>query len=498
MRSITGAGKKIAVITVPVAMGLTVLAAPTLPAQSALASSPFINWPSYLDGVTHQSHAAGATAITQSNAGELTEAWHFMPAAPPVASLGYALNASPTVYDGVVYIGGNNGTFYAIDESTGAVIWQRAIGYVPTTTNCPARGTTSTATVAAAPATGVPTVYVASGNGYLWAMNAATGAVAWKSVTHLPVGDTGNYYEWASPTVANDKIYIGLAGCNKIHVRGALLAFSQSTGTKLATYYTVPSGEVGGSIWSTAAVASDGDVFVGTGNDIPPTPSNEGTSESILKLNGTTLARLGRWQLPLADQPSDDDDFGASVSLFSAVLPGMTTATPMVGACNKNGVYYALKRNDLATGPVWQTRIAAVNTADNGMAAACLSSTVVNGSSLYVAGTATTINGTSYAGSIDELNAATGEIVWATGLSAPVLGTPSLDGAGVLAVATYGTSPEPEADYLLNPTTGAILATVDNGDSAQFAQPVFADGYLFIATDTAGLYAYQAPAAARQ
>jgi outer membrane protein assembly factor BamB len=147
---------------------------------------------------------------------------------------------------------------------------------------------------------------------------------------------------------------------------------------------------------------------------------------------------------------------------------------------------------------VWRTRIAAVNTGDNGMSAACLSSTVVNGSSLYVAGTATTIDGTSYAGSIDELNAATGKIVWATGLSAPVLGTPSLDGAGVLAVGTYGTSPEPEADYLLNPSTGAILATVDNGDSAQFAQPVFADGYLFIATETAGLYAYQAPAAARQ
>ena len=68
-------------------------------------------------------------------------------------------------------------------------------------------------------------------------------------------------------------------------------------------------------------------------------------------------------------------------------------ATPMVGACNKNGVYYALKQNDLGAGPVWQTRIAAVNTGDNGMSPACLSSTVVNGNSLYVAGTATTIDG---------------------------------------------------------------------------------------------------------
>jgi polyvinyl alcohol dehydrogenase (cytochrome) len=498
IRGIAGTGTRIAAITVPVAMALTALAAVAWPGAGASAATSFINWPSYLYGVTHNSYAADAKAITQANASTLTEAWHFMPGAPPVAALGYALNASPTVYDGVVYIGGNNGTFYALNESTGAIIWQRAIGYLKATTNCGARGTTSTATVTTNSATGVLTVYVASANGYLYAMNAATGSVIWKSVTHLQVGDNGNYTEWASPTVANGKIYIGLAGCNTTHIRGALLEFNQSTGALQATYYTVPSADVGGSIWATAAVASDGDVFVGTGNDIPPTPRNVGTSESIVELNGTTLAQLGKWQLPLADQPSDDDDFGASVSLFSAVLPGTTTATPMVGACNKNGVYYALKQNDLGAGPVWQTRIAAVNTGDDGMLAACLSSTVVNGSSLYVAGTATTIDGTSYAGSIDELNAATGAIVWATGLSAPVYGTPSLDGAGVLAVGTDGSSPEPEADYLLNPSTGAVLATVDNGDSAQFAQPVFADGYLFIGTETTGLYAYQVPAAGKR
>jgi polyvinyl alcohol dehydrogenase (cytochrome) len=495
---IAGACTKTLAMTVTLAMALTALAAMDVPAPGASASTSFINWPSYLDGVVHHSYAAGATAITQSNAGSLTEAWNFKPGKPPVASLGYQLNASPTVYDGVVYIGGNNGTFYAIDESTGAVIWKRAIGYVPATTNCEAIGTVSTATVASDPATGVLTVYVASANGYLYAMNAATGAVTWKSVTHLPVGDSGNYVEWASPAVAKKKIYIGLAGCGTIHIRGALLEFSQSTGKKLASYYTVPAGVVGGSIWSTAAVASDGDVFVGTGNDLPPTPGNEGTSESIVELSGTTLAQLGFWQLPLADQPSDDSDFGASVSLFSAVLPGSATATPMVGACNKNGVYYALRQNDLAAGPVWQTRIAAVSTGNDGTSAACLSSTVVHGNSLYVAGAATTIGGTSYAGSIDELNAATGKIVWATGLPARVFGTPALDGAGVLAVGTYGESPEPEADYLLNPDSGAILATVDNGDSAQFAQPVFADGYLFIATDSTGLYAYQVPKAARR
>jgi polyvinyl alcohol dehydrogenase (cytochrome) len=457
-------------------------------APAALATS-YVNWPAYLNGPAHNSYTAQATAITPANAAGLKEAWHFMPGAPPLKALGYALNSSPTVYDGRVYIGGNNGTFYALNEATGAVVWKRAIGYVNPKTGCGARGITSTATVAPAPGSGTPTVYVSSGNGYLYAMNAATGAVTWKSVIHLQVGTSANYYDWSSPTVANQKIYIGVAGSCVTHVRGALDAFAQATGKKLATYYTVPAGKVGGSIWSSAAVAPDGNVFVGTGNDISPTPRNEGTSESIVELNGTSLAQLGVWQLPVADQPSDDDDFGASVSLFSATLPGTTTPTAMVGDCNKNGVYYALKQDDLAAGPVWQTRIAPAN--PNGMSAACLASTVVDGSDLYIAGTATTIGGTAYAGSIDEMNAATGAFGWQTGLPSEVIGTPSLDGAGLLAVGTSTDPTDPQADYLVNAATGAIAATVSNGDSAQFAQPVFADDYLFIATDTAGLYAYE-------
>jgi outer membrane protein assembly factor BamB len=91
-------------------------------------------------------------------------------------------------------------------------------------------GITATATVAADPTTGAPTVYVSSGSGYLYAMNAATGAVTWKSVIHLQAGKSGYYYDWSSPTVANQKIYIGVAASCVTHVRGALEAFSQATG----------------------------------------------------------------------------------------------------------------------------------------------------------------------------------------------------------------------------------------------------------------------------
>jgi outer membrane protein assembly factor BamB len=465
-----------------------------LASTSTSAATSYVNWPTYLDGPAHDSYQSSATAITPSNADALTPAWTFMPAAPPVAALGYQLNASPTVYDGVVYIGANNGTFYALDESTGVTLWQTPLGYVNPAGTCGTRGITATATVAANPKTGVPTVYVSGGDGYLYALDAATGAVMWKSVIAVEVGDEPNYYDWSSPTVAGGHIYIGIAGQCTDHVRGGLLEFNQSTGKLVASYYTVPAGTVGGSIWSSAAVAGNGDVYAGTGNDIPPTASNAGTSESIVELDGKTLAQLGTWQLPLTSQPSDDDDFGASVSLFNAVLPGTTGKTPLVGACNKNGVYYALRQGDLSAGPVWTLRIAAVNKGNDGMSPACLASTVVDGNHLYLAATATTLHGTKYNGSIREVDASSGKVVWSTGLPEEVLGTPALDGAGVLSVATIGSgSKATNADYLISSTTGAILATVSNGDSPQFAQPVFADGYLFIATESSGLFAYQSP-----
>jgi hypothetical protein len=47
------------------------------------------------------------------------------------------------------------------------------------------------------------------------------------------------------------------------------------------------------------------------------------------------------------------------------------------------------------------------------------------------------------------------------------------------------------ATYVVDASTGAVLATLTNaGNDAEFAQPVFADPYLLVATQVAGLVAY--------
>jgi outer membrane protein assembly factor BamB len=86
--------------------------------------------------------------------------------------------SSPTVYNGVIYIGARNGRFYAIREKTGNVAWSRDVGHV-TAKTCSAAGFISTATIAPDPTTGKPTVYVYGASSYLYAMNAATGLDVW-------------------------------------------------------------------------------------------------------------------------------------------------------------------------------------------------------------------------------------------------------------------------------------------------------------------------------
>jgi outer membrane protein assembly factor BamB len=284
---------------------------------------------------------------------------------------------------------------------------------------------------------------------------------------------------WSSPTVANGSIYLGIASdCDSPLVPGEEMKFSQATGALQHTYNAMagtPAGTPGATIWSTSAVNAT-NVWVTTGNALDST-SPQGDSDSIVNLSAGTLRKKAIWTLPNAEQVSDGD-FGASPVVFKARIGGV--ATKLVGACNKNGRFYAVNAKTMQE--VWQFN---VDTARG----ACVAGAIWDGHHLFVAGNATKINGTSYPGSIRELNPATGAAVWETGLGASVTGTPSESGGGVIAVATWD-SANPNALYLIDPSSGAILRTIARSGTKQFAQPVFADGYLVSATLDGGLIAY--------
>ena len=446
-----------------------------------------VNWPQYLHGNQHSSFSPDATAITAKDAATVKEVWNWMPAAPPIPQLGYILYASPSVYDGVIYIGADNGTFYALNEATGAIIWQRFFGYV-SRLSCPGDqqgyfGFVSTAAVANDPVTKSPTLYVNSPDGYLYALDPSNGETLWRNMVGIPSTAENSYYAYSSPAVANGHVYVGISSqCNHPWVRGGVLSFDQRTGTQKAVFYNVPPKKVGASVWSSVAVGKGGVVYETTGSG-PTSNQLLGKSESIVALDGKTLAELGGWQIPSSPPPPPDSDFGASPTLFSAVLPGSTQPVAMIGACNKDGTYYALRADDIGAGPVW-THVVFAGLDE------CITAAAWNGRDLFLGTPRTTVDGTTHPGAIMELNPATGAVLWATALPGQVYGSPSLDGKGVLAVATFGGQKEL---YLVDANSGKVLKRLAYGPKkccGEFAVPVYADQYVLAATLAGGLTAY--------
>lgn len=449
-----------AAMTVIVGAGLIAVAVP------ASATVSPTDWPAYLDGPGHSSFNSVDTTITPANAASLVLKWH--------VSGGFL--SSPAVADGAVFIGSGSGEFYKFDEATGTVLDRVFLGHI-TKTTCGSQGMASTATVAYDVSRGEDVVYVAAPNGYLYALNAGDLSVLWRSVIAIPSTTVNNYFDWSSPTVANGNVYVGIASqCDMPLIRGGVAGYNQATGQRFATFYTVPHGNVGGSVWSSVAVDSSGYVYATTGNpprgQSPLSPTYKYT-ESIVKLDPNNLNAVASFQIPASDF-TGDGDFGGSPTIFG----------PDVGACNKNGIYYTLQQSTMAL--VWKTRIGAKS--NSSTPAQCSAAAVYDGTYLYIAGPATTIGATSYPGSIRRVNPATGTFLWQTGLPDGVIGSPALNGGGVIGVGTYDrTAPSSNGVFLLDVSSGQIMRALQPG--LDFAQNVFANGMLFAANYT-GLYAY--------
>ena len=225
-----------------------------------------------------------------------------------------------------------------------------------------------------------------------------------------------------------------------------------------------------------------------TGNECDPTvnkcPSGDkiGHSLSIVHLS-SSLKLLQAWQAPGTAGHGHDWDFGSSPTLFG-------------GGGKPRRRRLQQGRELLRAGRKPAGQLAGVDRHGRRghrlpSTGSCIASAVWNEhtGALYLGGTSTTVGGTSFGGSIRQVNPATGAYIWQTGLPCSVMGTPTLDSAGVLALGTYScVSPNVQGAYLVNAATGAILKQLPAGSGAVFGQLVFAQGNLFVATKTSGLY----------
>ncbi|WP_237465494.1 PQQ-binding-like beta-propeller repeat protein [Vibrio stylophorae] len=143
-------------------------------------------------GLTHDAKAE----VAQSKENLMTPLWQ-------VATEGQ-IWSSPAVEKGRIYVGSDDGDFYAIDQASQTVLWRFA----------------TQGKVRAAPALDAKHVYFSSDDGYLYALNKESGQEVWRF--HLNDGDVprigpANHapwvfdYEKSSPVLANGRLFIGSA-----------------------------------------------------------------------------------------------------------------------------------------------------------------------------------------------------------------------------------------------------------------------------------------------
>lgn len=335
-------------------------------------------WPAFRHNGLRNGRQARASALSDPyRVRDLSVRWSFTPPE------GRAFRASPIVWNDRVYIGNGNGYLYALDAATGDLLWQYPSADEDPLdsqfhSNPSSFGIASSAAIATIQEVDAvifgapdPSIGAGLGSGRLFALNAATGDVIWRSPEIAVLDgltsstdDAGASLEerheqigYSSPLVFRDRVYIGIAnhGDNPIQ-NGRVVAVDLGTGNVVGAFSFQATDSRGGGVWSSVAGGLEGrDVYITTGNTrcwnggCQPEPSpNHGLS--FLRLDATSGAI--DWKLQPVPYPMDaDPDWAAGPTLTSATCGDVALSTM------KDGWAYAVDATDGGSGSAsvrWQ------------------------------------------------------------------------------------------------------------------------------------------------
>jgi outer membrane protein assembly factor BamB len=299
----------------------------------------------------------------------LGERWRFTPEDPG------EFRASPIVHRGRVYVGNGNGRLYALDAATGGQLWQ----YPPKeesplvsdyTCNASSHGLAASATIATINGRDVvifggPDKSIGSGHGSgrVFALDAASGAVLWKSpeaaiLNGINPSDTSEKHEqfgYSAPLVLNERVYLGIANhCDNPIQNGHLAVLDVNSGMPVSGFSYLSTSTRGGGIWSHVAGGLDPDaVVITTGNTQCWNGGAEGRAcqtepvvnhgLSMLRLNAATGAI--DWKLQPVPFALDGDPDWASGAALMATRCGHVAASTQ-----KDGWAYAARSDSSGGG----------------------------------------------------------------------------------------------------------------------------------------------------
>jgi quinohemoprotein ethanol dehydrogenase len=308
-------------------------------------------------------YSSRLSSINDRNVSRLGFAWDY----PLHTRRG--LEATPIVVDGILYTSGNWGRVYALEAATGRELWE----YDPGVDAQWGRYACCDV-VNRGVAVWKGRVYVASLDGYLHALDAATGRLAWKAdtLTGRRNGDF-HYFITGAPLVAGDLIVIGNGGADFKGARGSVSAYDAATGAFRWRFFTVPrdpkqgaqdqphldramatwnddydwSNGGGGSVWDGLAYDPALDlVYLGTANPSPyaigkDVPGGDKLyAASILAIRGRSGGLAWYYQ----EVPGDGWDYDATQKMVLTDLHIGGRPRKVLMQAAKNGYFYVLDR----------------------------------------------------------------------------------------------------------------------------------------------------------
>ena len=333
------------------------------------------NWPAFRHNAMRTGNQLHKSKLSDyHSASSLHVVWTFTPPSPS------GFYGSPIVYKNRAYIGNGNGFFYGLDAKTGAVLWQ----YPPSgagltsafTCNPSSMGIASSGAIAEVGGTravifGAPdrSSGMHLGDGHLFAVNAASGALMWESpavaqITGTTWGSKTELHEqvgYSSPLIYNGRAYIGIADhCDNPIQNGKIVAVNLSNGSidpsfKYVSTRSNTPGVVtrGGGIWN--SVAGWDDLYVTTGNTANGNPSQPDVNHglSLLRLDRNTGNPIWQHQ-PVPYALDDDPDWAAGAAVMLTSCGTLITSQQKDGWAWSVGASTGHARWAFPTGP-WAT-----------------------------------------------------------------------------------------------------------------------------------------------
>ena len=301
------------------------------------------------------------TSINRDTVGELGLAWY------RDMDTSRALEATPIIVDGIMFLTSAWSRVHAINALTGEEVWS----YDPEVP--PEWGRRACCDVVnRGVAVYKGRVYVGTLDGWLVALDAATGQKVWEVDTLI---DRERYYTiTGAPRAAAGKVFIGNGGA-EYGVRGYVTAYDAETGDEAWRFFTVPGNPAlpfehpemelaaqtwkggewweiggGGTVWNSIVYdPAFNQVYLGVGNGAPWTRviRSPGGGDNLFLSSIVALdVETGRMNWHYQTTPGDNWDYTAVQDMALAEMMVDGALTKVLLQAPKNGFFYVIDRAD--------------------------------------------------------------------------------------------------------------------------------------------------------